>query len=407
MQNAFFYREKAFWFLVGPAKTRAGRIALQPGHEAPDFLMQKPFNLFAAVENIYTPRQRYVLLVASLLGLAGLMLLGLAQYLTAFLAAGILFVVFRPWWVALVHNRRWNSQLVTIGILLVTVVVLVIPFYSLSSLLLDRLITFARNPDQIMDVVHKVERATGFKIAEQLNVRQLLLQAGAKVSSWLPTLASSALNFLVIVGLMLFTMYYMFMQETYFLLGLHRYLPFRNDTLENLGESLKNNVNANVLGQVVVALVQSILTGLTLWIFGVPDALFWGVVAFFMAFLPVLGTPLVWGPAALYQFSQGHNGQAVGILLVGFIVIINVDNVLRITLARRMGDIHPLVTLVGLVLGVEIFGLIGLVVGPLLVSYFLVLMEVFRRENRAHQQAQAATAVAAVLLPATEPAPEG
>lgn len=369
--------------------------------------MQKSFNLFAAVENIYTPRQRYVLLVASLLGLAGLMLLGLAQYLTAFLAAGILFVVFRPWWVALVHKRRWNARLVTIGILLVTVVVLVIPFYSLSSLLLDRLIAFAKNPDQIMDVVHKVERATGFKITEQLNVRQLLLQAGAKVSGWLPTLASSALNFLVIVGLMLFTMYYMFMQETYFLLGLHRYLPFRNDTLENLGESLKNNVNANVLGQVVVALVQSILTGLTLWIFGVPDAPFWGVVAFFMAFLPVLGTPLVWGPAALYQFSQGHNGQAIGILLVGFIVIINVDNVLRITLAKRMGDIHPLVTLVGLVLGVEIFGLIGLVVGPLLVSYFLVLMEVFRRENRAHQLAQAATTVAAVPLPATEPAPEG
>lgn len=200
--------------------------------------MQKPFNLFAAVENIYTPRQRYVLLVASLLGLVTLMLLGLAQYLTAFLAAGILFVVFRPWWVALVHKRRWNARLVTIGILLTTVVVLVIPFYSLSSLLLDRLVAFARNPDQIMEVVHKVERATGFRLAEQLNVRQLVLQGGAKVSGWLPTIASSALNFLVVVGLMLFTMYYLFMQETYFLLGLHRYLPFRNETLQELGESL-------------------------------------------------------------------------------------------------------------------------------------------------------------------------
>ncbi len=371
--------------------------------------MQKPLNNpFIAVENIYTHRQRYVLLVACLLGLAGLIVFGLAQYLTAFLAAGILFVVFRPWWVALVHQRRWNRRFVTIGILLVTVVVLVVPFYALSSLLLDRLVAFARNPDQIMEVVHKVERATGFRLAEQLNVRQLVLQGGAKVSSWLPTIASSALNFLVVVGLMLFTMYYLFMQETYFLLGLHRYLPFRNDTLRELGESLKNNVNANVLGQVLVALVQGILTGLALWIFGVPDALFWGVVAFFMAFLPVLGTPLVWGPAALYQFSQGHNGQAGGILLVGFIVIINVDNLLRIMLAKRMGNIHPLVTLVGLVLGVEVFGLIGLVVGPLLVSYFLVLMEVFRRENRAHKLAPSATAVAALPPPPPAgPATEG
>ena len=348
--------------------------------------MQKPFNPFVAVENIYTPRQRYVLLVASLVSLAGLMVVGLAQYLTAFLAAGVLFVVFRPWWVALVHRRRWHPRLVTFGILLVTVVVLVVPFYALSSLLLDRLVMFARHPERILEVVHKLERATGFTIAEQLNVRQLLLQGAAKVSSWLPTLASSALNFLVVVGLMLFTMYYLFMQETYFLLGLHRYLPFRNETLQELGEALKNNVHANVLGQVLVALVQGVLTGITLWIFVVPDPLFWGVVAFFMAFLPVLGTPLVWGPAALYQFSQGANSQAIGILVVGFVVIINVDNVLRIMLAKRMGDIHPLVTLVGLVLGIEIFGLIGLVVGPLLVSYFLVLMEVFRRENRLHRE---------------------
>ena len=346
--------------------------------------MLRPSDPFIAVENIYTPRQRYVLLVVSLVGLAGLMVFGLVEYLTAFLAAGILFVVFRPWWVALVHERRWNRRLVVIGILLVTVVVLVIPFYALSSLLLDRLVVFARNPEQLMTVLHKLEKATGFTLTEQLNVRQLLLQGGAKVSGWLPTLASSALNFLVVVGLMLFTMYYMFMQETFFLLGLHRYLPFRNETLKELGEALKNNVHANVLGQVLVSVVQGGLTGLTLWFFGVPDSLFWSVVAFFAAFLPVLGTPLVWGPAALYQFSQGANGQALGILLVGFILIINVDNVLRMVLAKRMGNIHPLITLVGLVLGVELFGIIGLVVGPLLVSYFMVLMEVFRRENRVH-----------------------
>ena len=346
--------------------------------------MLRPSDPFIAVENIYTPRQRYVLLVVSLVGLAGLMVFGLVEYLTAFLAAGILFVVFRPWWVALVHERRWNRRLVVIGILLVTVVVLVIPFYALSSLLLDRLVVFARNPEQLMTVLHKLEKATGFTLTEQLNVRQLLLQGGARVSGWLPTLASSALNFLVVVGLMLFTMYYMFMQETFFLLGLHRYLPFRNETLRELGEALKNNVHANVLGQVLVSVVQGGLTGLTLWFFGVPDSLFWSVVAFFAAFLPVLGTPLVWGPAALYQFSQGANGQALGILLVGFILIINVDNVLRMVLAKRMGNIHPLITLVGLVLGVELFGIIGLVVGPLLVSYFMVLMEVFRRENRVH-----------------------
>jgi len=349
----------------------------------------KPLDPLAAVENIYTPRQRHVLLVASLIGLAGLILTGLAEYLTAFLGAGILFVMFRPWWTALVHRRHWNRRLVTVGILVVTLVALVIPFYALSTLLIDRLVAFSRHPEQIMEVVHRLERAVGVQFTAQLNLRQLLFQGAGQVSRWLSTLANGALNFLVVVGLMLFTMYYLFMHETYFLLGLRRYLPFRGDTLTELGESLKNNVNANVLGQVLVSVVQGGLTGLALWVFGVPDPLFWGVVAFFLAFIPMLGTPLVWGPAALYQFSQGHQGQGLGILLAGLIVIMNVDNVLRIVLAKRMGDIHPLVTLVGLVLGIKIFGIIGLVVGPLLVSYFLLLMEVFRREDRAAKATKA------------------
>jgi predicted PurR-regulated permease PerM len=220
-----------------------------------------------------------------------------------------------------------------------------------------------------------------------MNLRELLQQGAKQVSGWLPTLASSAAQFLMIVVLMLVLMYFMFMHETYFLLGLRRYLPFRGDTLTELGESLRNNVNANVLGQVLVSLVQGILTGLTLLVFGVPDPLFWGVVAFFLAFVPVLGTPLVWVPAALYQYSQGAHGAALGIVLVGVVIIVNIDNVLRILLAKRMGNIHPLVTLLGLVLGIKIFGIIGLVMGPLLVSYFLVLMEVFRRENRAARAA--------------------
>jgi predicted PurR-regulated permease PerM len=237
--------------------------------------MLKPADLLAAVENIYTPRQRHILLVSSLVGLGALMVMGLADYLTAFLAAGILFVVFRPWWMALVHRRHWNRRLVALGLLLITLVVLVIPFYALSSLLIDRLVAFSRHPDQIMEVVHKLERAVGYQLTAQLNLRQLLDQGAGQVSRWLPSVASTAANFLMVVVLMLVVLYFMFIHETYFLLGLRRYLPFRGETLNELGESLRNNVNANVLGQVLVSLVQGFLTGLTLWVFGVPDPLLW------------------------------------------------------------------------------------------------------------------------------------
>jgi predicted PurR-regulated permease PerM len=339
--------------------------------------------------NIYTPRQRYTLLIVALVVIGLLALYGLLGYLTAFLGAGILYVVFRPWFTALVHKRHWNRTLVTVMLIVFAVVVLVIPFFGLTSLLIDRVRELAQHTDEILAVVQRIERRLGVQVTEQAQVRQLLQQGAARVSQWVPTLASSVLNVIVIVGLMLFTMYYLFMQEEAFLAGVHRYLPFRESTMKELSESLKNNVNANVLGQILVAVVQAVLTGVTLWIFGIPTPLFWTLIAFFMAFIPVLGTPLVWGPAAIYQFAQGHNLQGIGILVVGFVVIINSDNVLRIWLAKGMGDIHPWVTLVGLTLGVEIFGIVGLVIGPLLLSYFIVLMQVFARENRAHQHADA------------------
>ncbi|WP_375416437.1 AI-2E family transporter [uncultured Hymenobacter sp.] len=333
-------------------------------------------------ENIFSPPQRHLLLICSLLVLAALILFGLLQYLTSFLGAGILYVVLRPIFTALVHRRGWNRTLVTVLLILLSLVVLIVPFYMLTTLLIGRLANLSRNTDQILAVVHRLEDLTKFKITDPQNTRQLLQQGATRVSGWLPSLASGLIQFIAIVGLMLFTLYFMFSQQEAFLRGLHRYLPFREKTQEELSESLKNNVNANVLGQGLLTIIQGALTGLTLWIFQVPDPLFWGLVAVFVAFIPVLGTPLVWGPAALYQFAQGHPGLGAGILIVGVVVIINVDNVLRIYLGKKMGDIHPWITLVGIIGGVEVFGIVGLAIGPLLLSYFIVLMRVFERENR-------------------------
>ena len=332
----------------------------------------------ATRKNIFTPSQRHVLLLVLLVALGGLVLFELAGYLSAFLGAGILYMVLRPWFGALVYRRGWNRQLVTVLLLLFTTVVLVIPFYALISMLMDRLRHIGQYTGQVLVVVHRLERLSGFSLTNEQDARMLL---ASRVSRWLPTLASSILHFAVVIGLLLFTLYFLFMQEEAFLRSLRCYLPFRPATLAKLREALENNVHANVLGLVLIAVVQGTLTGLMLWAFRVPDPMFWGAVGIFVAFLPVLGTPLVWGPAALYQFSQGATGQGVGILLVGFIVVMNVDNLLRIVLARRIGNIHPLVTLVGVTLGIGLFGILGLVIGPLLLSYLGVLLQVFAQEN--------------------------
>lgn len=331
---------------------------------------------------VYTPKQQHILLITSLLVLGGFIIAGLQGYISAFFGAGILYVIFRSIFHRLVYRKKWNRTLVISGIIIFSLLAIILPFLVLSFLLIDRIQYYAAHTDQILGLVKQVENLTNVKITSQENIRKILQQGGTIASRQLPSLAGGLLNFLIIIGLMFFTLFYMFSAEETFKEGLRRYLPFKRDTLSDLGEQFHNNVNANVLGQVIVSFVQGILTGLTLLIFGVPDAAFWGTVAFFMAFIPVLGTPLVWAPAGLIQLSQGNTSQGVGILLVGAIIITNIDNVLRITLAKRIGDVHPLVTLVGIVVGVPIFGILGLVIGPTILSFFIVLMNVFTNQNQ-------------------------
>ncbi|GAA4456810.1 AI-2E family transporter [Nibrella saemangeumensis] len=331
--------------------------------------------------NIYTPRQERILLVASILTIAGFIIAGLYQYATAFLGAAILYVVFRPWFNKLVKEKKWNRVLVTLLLMLFSLIVIILPFLALSLLLVDRIQYYSQHTDQILDLVNQLEKVTGIKIMDQNNIRSLVRQATTLASRQVPSILSGTLDIIIILGLLYVSLYFMFTQQEQFQRGLKRYLPFRAETIDELGEDLKNMVNANVLGQALVSLIQGFLTGLTLWIFGVPDAAFWGVVGFFFAFIPILGTPIVWGPAGIFMLSQGNTSSGVGILLVGVIVIVNIDNLLRIMLAKRMGDVHPFITLTGIVLGVPIFGIMGLVVGPLLLSYFVVLMKVFQRQN--------------------------
>ncbi len=120
--------------------------------------------------------------------------------------------------------------------------------------------------------------------------------------------------------------------------------------------------------------------GLGFWLFGVSDPLFWGVVSFFLSFIPIIGTPVVWIPAGTLALMHGDTGRGIGLLLYGAILVVNIDNVLRFALAKKLGDIHPLYTIVGLVLGVPVFGIVGLFIGPLVIIYFMLLVQVYLKE---------------------------
>jgi predicted PurR-regulated permease PerM len=111
-----------------------------------------------------------------------------------------------------------------------------------------------------------------------------------------------------------------------------------------------------------------------------PNALFWGVVTAVFAVLPVVGSGLIWGPGSITLALQGRYVAAAGLALIGIVVVGNVDVVIRPAVFRRFAQIHPLVTLVGAIGGVGYFGLLGILIGPLAVSYFFELIRMYREE---------------------------
>ena len=137
---------------------------------------------------------------------------------------------------------------------------------------------------------------------------------------------------------------------------------------------------STVIGTGVTALMQGTLVAIAFAVTGLGNAVFWGVVTAVFAVLPVVGSGLVWGPAAVVLFTRGNTGWALAMLAWGGAVVGSVDNIIRPVVYNRYARIHPMVTLVGAIAGVSYMGLLGLLLGPLAISYFFELIRLYHAE---------------------------
>lgn len=329
------------------------------------------------MSEFYSSRQKRVFLLASILLLGATLFLGLHAYATAFLGAGILFVLFNNFFEFLIQKKKWRKVWVIVLIILLSFFIIILPFISLSVMLTQKVIEYAGKAGALMPLIEQIEAVIPVELAN----KELLNNLAGKIGEWItvvfPSVITSTLDLFVLITIMYFVLFYMFYSKQNFMAGLYRYLPFDNQILDRMGLELSNSIQANVIGQGIISMVQAILLGLGFYFFGLKDPIFWGLCGFFCSFIPVLGTPLIWLPAGILQILEGNNGVGIGLLVYGFVLVMNIDNVLRLAISKRIGDTHPLITILGLLYGVPVFGILGLVIGPLLISYFVLLFELY------------------------------
>jgi predicted PurR-regulated permease PerM len=207
---------------------------------------------------------------------------------------------------------------------------------------------------------------------------------GSSLVSWIGTSAVGLIGTATRLGIQLtiafFGLYYLLQSPDTAWRQVRPFIPFSLRNAEILRERFRDVTLSTLIGTGLTASIQGLLVGLAFWITGIPNALFWGVVTVIVAILPVVGSALVWGPGVLHLALEGRYGWAIALAVWGVVVVGNIDNVIRPIVFRRWAKIHPFITIIGAFAGIQYFGLLGLLIGPLAISYFFELIRMYREE---------------------------
>jgi predicted PurR-regulated permease PerM len=184
---------------------------------------------------------------------------------------------------------------------------------------------------------------------------------------------------LIEIFFVIFTMFYLFRDGELIINWLRDVLPLERRQSQEVFARTSDVISASVNGVVVIAIVQGALGGLAFWVLGLPGALLWGVVMLFMSMIPMAGAFVVWVPAAIFLALTGHWGKAVLLTIWGAVVIGSIDNFLRPKLVGEKARLHELLIFFSVLGGLQVFGVLGIIVGPVIAAVALALMEVFKQ----------------------------
>jgi len=188
------------------------------------------------------------------------------------------------------------------------------------------------------------------------------------------------------IFIMYFLLFFMLTNMKSLRASLFEYIPIKDTNLKAIGKETNEKVKANALGIPLVAIGQGIVALIGFLIFGIPDPFFWAAIVTIGSMIPFVGSALGTIPVFLLALSNGNTLQAWGILIYGIAAIGATDNIFRLYILKRLDDVHPLITLIGVVVGVPLFGFIGLIFGPLLISLFLIILRIYKNEYGKEEQ---------------------
>ena len=320
-------------------------------------------------------RQQQAAYAIVLLGIA--LIIALFPFASGLLAIPVLFVVFKPLYARV--RRRARPAVAAAVVTTIGVLFLMIPLAMVAVIVVHQAQSLAAGLDQS----HILAEVGRLRVGA-FDIGPIIANMGRRIAEWISssgfTVVGAATRFSLNLIIAFFGLYYMLQSSERLWLGLAPYIPFSSTNTERLRRRFEDVTVSTVIGTGLTAGAQGALVGLGFWATGLSNAVVWGVITSIFSILPVLGSGMVWVPGALLLALDGKMPQAVALSLWGAIVVANVDNLIRPVVFRRWANVPPLITIVGAFGGVRYFGLLGLLIGPLALSYFFELLRMYRQE---------------------------
>jgi predicted PurR-regulated permease PerM len=327
-------------------------------------------------------------IIATIILLILIIVSQLWYFVSGVMGAITLYVITRRYFLKLIDRRKHKKWVAATWIIFLIVASFAVPIWVILEILIPQIDDVFRNPQEALNrfqpVIdwlkeNKLVQAMGFEISND-EILQLLNRMVTYIPGTLEWIGQMFANMFVA----LFILYFMFMGNRRMEAELRSMLPFSEKSRDYFICQNVGLIRSNAYGIPILAFSQGVLAIIGYMFFGVDNAIFWGLLTGAASVFPVVGTMIVWVPLCLYQIAIGNVDGGLILSVYCLILVGGIDNVLRFTLLRKMADIHPIITVFGVLLGLKVFGVMGLVFGPLILSLPQILYAIFKMEKQGY-----------------------
>jgi len=316
------------------------------------------------------------------MALTAFIIYAVLPYVNAFFGAIILYSLFKPLYVSLIERWGIKKNVAAVIVVVYTIFIITLPFLYLTAILINEVrAVFSNIPDITKALNDANNLVPGINLGEIL--KSELTNVGTLIRDQLLSMLLGVTQTIINITIMYFVLYYMLLNHSSLRKIGVSISPFNENNTMRLAQELSTVTRSTLLSQVAVGILHGFLLAVGFYFFGIPEAVFWGFIGAILSMLPVFGTPMIWVPAGILKIMSGDPWTGAGIFAWGAILS-NVDILVRPLIQSKVSRMHPLISIIGFFIGVNFFGILGIVVGPLLLSYFFLMFDMFKEEYLPH-----------------------